>query len=117
VIYNELDFKVDHVSRMSQELISKLETMYFNMDCEKLVITSGWRSEEHNDEIGGHPDSPHLYGMAVDIACSDSSTRSRILEAAIPLGFWGIGIYDRHVHLDVKPRLDGQRKVWLGISK
>ena len=117
MIYTEVDFKCDNIARISSELIAKLETMYFNMGCKKLVITSGWRSNEKNIQIGGHNDSPHLYGKAVDISCSTSNERAEILEAAIPLGFCGIGIYDRHIHLDVKPRMDGKRRVWIGTSK
>lgn len=31
-------------------------------------ITSGWRCEPHNREVGGHPQSRHLIGCAADLA-------------------------------------------------
>ena len=31
-------------------------------------ITSGWRCQTHNREVGGHPQSRHLIGCAVDVA-------------------------------------------------
>ena len=33
-----------------------------------VVIASGWRCEPHNREVGGHPQSRHLVGCAVDVA-------------------------------------------------
>ena len=30
-------------------------------------ITSGWRTKEHNKEVGGATNSQHLYGKAADI--------------------------------------------------
>lgn len=34
-----------------------------------IVVTSGYRCPKHNIEVGGIPDSRHLYGLAADIAC------------------------------------------------
>lgn len=34
------------------------------------VVTSTWRSPEHNNEVGGVPDSYHLIGAALDIQFS-----------------------------------------------
>ena len=34
-------------------------------------ITSGWRCQTHNREVGGHPQSRHLIGCAVDVAPLD----------------------------------------------
>ena len=33
-----------------------------------VVITSGWRCAAHNARVGGHPQSRHLVGCAVDVA-------------------------------------------------
>lgn len=30
-------------------------------------VTSGRRSKKHNDDVGGHPNSRHLYGWAIDV--------------------------------------------------
>ena len=34
-------------------------------------ITSGWRCQTHNREVGGHPQSRHLVGCAADLAPLD----------------------------------------------
>jgi len=31
-------------------------------------ITSGWRCQTHNREVGGHPQSRHMVGCAADLA-------------------------------------------------
>ena len=33
-----------------------------------VVIASGWRCAAHNARVGGHPQSRHLVGCAVDVA-------------------------------------------------
>ena len=66
----------------------------------------------------------HGRGLAVDIADNDrgsactSAWRFAVLRAAFYLGFGRIGIYDRHIHLDVAGAADGfpQQVAWWGES-
>jgi len=69
------------------------------------AITSGYRCEKHNKEVGGKPNSAHLKGYAVDIACSTSSSRYAILYSLIKAGFNRIGIADSFIHCDIDPDL------------
>ncbi len=57
----------------------------------------------------------HSGGGAVDIECAGSLLRYRIVKAALDVGFLRVGIYDRHVHLDVAD-LD-QEVLWIGTSR
>lgn len=40
----------------------------------KPVVTSAFRTEEKNREVGGVPDSAHLYGLALDFYLTDPDT-------------------------------------------
>jgi len=42
-------------------------------------INSGWRCREHNDNVGGTPNSSHLRGLAADIRIDSPWSRMRIL--------------------------------------
>lgn len=63
-------------------------------------ITSGYRTKEHNEEVGGVPNSSHLIGVAADIAVSSGSERYTILNALIKAGFKRIGVAKTFIHCD-----------------
>ena len=63
-------------------------------------ITSGYRTKEHNAEVGGVPNSSHLVGVAADIAVSGGADRYIILSALIKAGFKRIGIAKTFIHCD-----------------
>tara|TARA_R100000005_G_C4967455_1_gene181707 strand:+ start:94 stop:447 length:354 start_codon:yes stop_codon:yes gene_type:complete len=64
-------------------------------------ITSGYRSEKHNKDVGGVPNSSHRYGLAADISCANSTRRFLIIEALLHVGFTRIGIADTFIHVDL----------------
>lgn len=51
-----------------------------------VVITSGYRCEEHNKIVGGSPGSLHRHGQAVDIAACIAE-QQKLLSIARFLGF------------------------------
>ena len=69
-----------------------------------IIITSGYRCKHHNDRVGGSPRSWHLL-FATDINTeNDDKDKLKILyETAVNLGFGGIGQYETHIHLDLRP--------------
>ena len=75
------------------------------------VITSGYRCEKHNKDVGGKTDSAHTKGYAADIKCVDSSSRFKIINALIKVGFKRIGIADSFIHCDNDPSLP-QEVIW-----
>lgn len=74
------------------------------------IITEGLaKGGSHVENIA------HQRGEAVDIRCSGSRDRMRIISAALVVGFRRIGVYDKHVHLDVDITLP-QDVIWTGKS-
>lgn len=67
------------------------------------IITSGYRCQKHNSEVGGVPTSAHTKGLAVDIAFKNSNQCFKIVRALYDAGFKRIGINfaKSFVHCDV----------------
>ncbi|MBA7569595.1 DUF882 domain-containing protein [Candidatus Atribacteria bacterium 1244-E10-H5-B2] len=66
-----------------------------------IYINSGYRCNKENERVKGYKDSYHLVGMAADIQVKDISI-SGLADFAESFGFKGIGIYKKHLHLDVR---------------
>lgn len=71
------------------------------------VISSSYRQ--------GDPNS-HGRGLAVDIKCSDSPSRFKIVSSLLSVGFNRVGIYDKHIHVDSDTTLP-QNVMWWDESK
>lgn len=73
-----------------------------------LVITSGFRTPQTNASIeGAAPASLHLRGLAADISLRGvplTDLANAALWLSGQLGFMGIGLYRRFLHLDIGPR-------------
>lgn len=83
------------------DLLSVIEQRYDR----DVIITSGHRCHAHNASVGGSRRSKHTEGIAADIVvpgippdhlyawlCDDYPTK------------YGFGIYNTHVHVDVRTR-------------
>jgi len=66
-------------------------------------ITSGYRTETHNRNVGGVKTSSHLKGLAIDVACIASSDRFELLGALLEVGFNRIGVASSFIHVDIDP--------------
>jgi len=64
------------------------------------VISSGYRTEEHNKKVGGSKTSSHLDGLAVDIECNNSVERHLIIDSLYQMGFSRIGVAKTFIHVD-----------------
>ena len=67
-------------------------------------INSGYRTIPHNKNVGGKLDSSHLQGYAADISCTHSQDRSKIIKAALAVGFTRIGIAKTFIHMGNDPQ-------------
>ena len=109
----ELDCHDGCGKTVSPELLVRLEALR-RMINRPLPVTSGARCEAYNRKVGGKPHSWHLKGLAADIACEDGHLREEIIRTAAMLGFHGMGVADRFVHLDLRSVESGN--VWLYSS-
>lgn len=114
IYFSKEEFTCDGVNcfdKMDKDLLEKLNVArsYANLP---FIITSSWRSKEHNMKVGGSKNSAHLRGHAVDIKCKNSVDRLLMLEALSSAGFTRIGIAKTFIHVDNDPELpDGV--MWL----
>lgn len=74
----------------------------------ELDITSSYREGDERC---------HGRGLAVDIACTNGANRMLLVREALSLDFVRIGIYDRHVHLDLCRGDYPQQVIWIGVSR
>ncbi len=77
-----------------------------------LTLTCAYRTKEWDRAKGRSGNSAHTAGQAIDISCTDLSTRYKIVQAAINAGITRIGIAKTFVHIDTS-NLNTQRVVWL----
>ena len=87
---------------IAPELLIRLEALREKLG-RPVPVNSGARCEAYNRQVKGELNSWHLKGLAVDVGCEDSSFRSQVLRAAIELGYNGIGIAEKFVHIDLRP--------------
>ena len=84
---------------MNVRLIEELVTLEEYLNAE-IIINSGRRCPAENARDGGYPNSPHVFGKAVDIKV----TGMGLFELALiceKFAFSRIGIYPNHIHLDM----------------
>ena len=83
--------------------VSLLEQMRNDLGFD-ILINSGYRCQEHNAEVGGSPESWHLL-FATDIRTEDNDPDKLkdLYKMALSLNFGGIGLYETHLHLDLRP--------------
>lgn len=104
-------FKDNEIIGLNIELVKMLDKAREKAQT-AFVITSGLRSKEHNEEVGGVENSAHLTGLAVDIACTNSQRRYRIIKALMETGFRRIEIKPFHIHCDIDTTKE-QDIIWI----
>lgn len=97
-----------------------LEAMRHALGDQPITVTSGFRSQECNDAVGGAADSQHLYGRSADLGAGPHSLCTLAKQARNHgfLGIFGPGYdgHDDHTHADIR-----STKAWsapdCGVSK
>lgn len=96
---------------MQWAIVSKLDAIREKIGS-PLIVTSGFRTEEHNAEVGGVDGSAHEGGWATDISARTSRLRYLLIKEGLAAGINRIGIAKTFVHYDCDPSKPIQ-VVWL----
>jgi zinc D-Ala-D-Ala carboxypeptidase len=88
----------------------KLEALRKKLGDKPITVNSGFRSIQHNADIGGASDSMHLYGTAADLDVPGVANKT-VYQHAETCGFSGLETYNTdHQHVD--SRADLGRAWW-----
>jgi zinc D-Ala-D-Ala carboxypeptidase len=79
------------------------------------IINSAYRDPEYNKAIGGAKSSQHMLGTAFDISMSNHNP-AEFEEAAIKVGFRGIGHYPGSNFMHIDARHSGNTVRWYGTG-
>ena len=97
--------------RVEEKLVQGLQKLRDKTD-RPIIVTSGYRCNEHNREVGGSENSLPLTGQAADITCAGMSLLRLYFEAIGVPEFQdgGVGLYSQNnfIHVDVR----GKRARW-----
>ena len=102
----------EHEILLNTDLVDKLEKLYAELNCSKIIVTSGYRCTAHDKAVGGSGTGQHTKGNAADIVCYGAdgkiiSTKKVACEAQ-EVGFGGIGNIDSTytaINVDVRTGL------------
>jgi len=93
-------FSDKEIGGLKPELVIKLDQAR-ELAGVPFKITSGFRTVQHNAEVGGAEGSSHTLGVAADILADTNEKRFKILKGMLDAGFTRLGIYKTHIHCDV----------------
>ena len=102
---------MEHETLNDPELIEKLEKLYEALNCSKIIVTSGYRCEQHDKNVGGSGNGQHTLGKAADICCYGQDGQpisSKVVCCkAQDIGFRGIANITAayiYTHVDVRDK-------------
>ena len=95
---NKFQCEIAYPNPRLVNLIHRIEMRYG----EEIVITSGKRCKSHNEDIGGHKNSRHCSGTAVDCYIPNIPHNDLYNWLSSTNHILGLGLYDTHVHIDIR---------------
>ena len=89
--------------QINEDALDKLQALRDRLG-KPLVLTSAYRSPEHNRKVGGAKNSLHMQGIAFDVRM-DNHDPHEFEAAARAVGFTGFGYYRKSgfMHIDTGP--------------
>ena len=76
-----------------------------------IYITSAYRCQKHNAELGSKSSSSHLVGLAVDIVCKTSRERYGLMRHLLQ-HFTRLGFGDGFIHADLDHINKSPNVIW-----
>ena len=111
--FSKIEFESRDGAVMPSEVLENIKELAKNLQKirdhfgQAIHINSAYRSLEHNQKIGGKPNSQHVLGKAADIAMRNFTPEQIVLElekmisnGEISQG--GLGLYNGFVHYDIR---------------
>lgn len=88
---------------INEDALDKLQALRDSLG-KPLVLTSAYRSPEHNRRVGGAKASLHMQGIAFDVVMANHDPHE-FEAAARAVGFTGFGYYPKSgfMHIDIGP--------------
>lgn len=99
------------IEQMSERLLRKLDSARELVGI-PFVLTSAFRSVEHDKSKGRSGNSAHTRGLAVDVRAATGKEKLQVVDAALKVGFKRIGIHKSFIHLDIDDSLPNPT-IWL----
>ena len=85
----------------------------------RMVLTSAYRSEAHNEKVGGAKRSQHRLAKAFDVQMPNHNP-AELEAAARAVGFTGFGFYPdstpQFIHIDTGPPREWGKRWWTGTA-
>ena len=98
----EFDCQASGTNNMEQEFLEKLDELRAWCGF-PFVITSGYRHPTlHPIEKKKDVPGTHAQGIAADIKITNAADRLKVVQAALQLGFTGIGVSSNFIHVDTR---------------
>lgn len=98
------------IDDMDSNLLNKLDQIRAIYD-KPMVLTSAYREGDNK---------AHGKGLAVDVRVNNAIDRFELTQAIMAVGgIYGVGIYDKHIHIDTwqTEKRSNRTVLWIGISK
>ena len=102
--FEDSEFACKHCGKneMKQSFLFKLKEARRIADT-SFVLSSAYRCDIHNANVGGVKGSSHTKGYAVDIRVTDDRKRFKVIAALMEVGFNRIGVSGNFIHVDNDP--------------
>ena len=119
--HSEMKCKETGECRMIPSFMDRLQRLREEFN-KPMVVTSGYRSRNHSEELKKDRPGTHAVGCAVDVECFGADAL-KLIELALKHGFTGVGVKQhsdinkRFIHLDDAPNATHRPRPWLWSYK